>query len=43
VSPLEPKVFALTAGLLLTIAVTACLVPALRATRSDPVEALRSE
>jgi putative ABC transport system permease protein len=43
VSPLEPRVFAGTVALLLVTAVAACAVPAWRATRADPVEALRTE
>ncbi len=43
VSPQEPRVFILTAGLLGMITAIACLVPAWRATRVDPVEALRSD
>lgn len=35
--------FALTAALLFTVAVLSALVPALRATRIDPSESLRSE
>jgi ABC-type antimicrobial peptide transport system permease subunit len=42
-SPLEPRVFAGMAVVLLISAALACLVPAWRATRANPVEALRSE
>ncbi|HEU4994103.1 MAG TPA: ABC transporter permease [Gemmatimonadaceae bacterium] len=43
VSPMEPRVFALTIALLVASSVTACIVPALRAARSDPTEALRAD
>lgn len=43
VSPLEPSVFAATVLLLLVSAVTACAVPAWRATRADPIQAMRAE
>ncbi|HKR28202.1 MAG TPA: FtsX-like permease family protein, partial [Acidobacteriaceae bacterium] len=41
--PLDGTVFALVAGLLLLVAVAACLAPAWYASRLDPMQALRSE
>ncbi|HEY5062709.1 MAG TPA: FtsX-like permease family protein, partial [Gemmatimonadaceae bacterium] len=42
VSPYDPGVFTVVAALLLCCAVIACVVPAWRAARTDPVVALRS-
>lgn len=42
-SPVEPRVFAAMAAVLLVVSAAACLGPAWRATRADPIEALRSE
>jgi predicted permease len=39
----DPLVFAVDAGLLFLVAAAACLIPALRATRVDPLVALRTE
>jgi putative ABC transport system permease protein len=43
VSPADPRVLAAAAAVLGGVAVIACLIPAVRATRVNPVEALRSE
>jgi predicted permease len=43
VQPSDPSVFALVASVLGAAALLACLVPALRATRVDPLVALRSD
>ena len=43
VSPRDPLAFALSGGVLLAVSVAACLVPARRATRVSPIEALRFE
>jgi putative ABC transport system permease protein len=40
---LDPAIFALVAATLLVVAVFACLVPAWRASRIDPMQALRTE
>ena len=42
VGPVNPVVFAGTATLLAAVALSACLVPALRAARVPPMEALRA-
>jgi putative ABC transport system permease protein len=42
-SPRDVRVFAVVAGVLLASSVLACLIPAWRATRADPVESLRAE
>jgi ABC-type antimicrobial peptide transport system permease subunit len=43
IKPLDPAVFATVAATLLTVAAFACIVPAWRASRLDPVQALRTE
>ena len=41
--PLDPEIFAAVAATLLVVSVIACLVPAWRASRIDPMQALRTE
>jgi putative ABC transport system permease protein len=41
--PLDPAVFGVVAAVLLLVACLACLVPSWRASRLDPVQALRTE
>jgi len=41
--PLDPTIFAAVAATLLAVSVIACLVPAWRASRIDPMQALRTE
>jgi putative ABC transport system permease protein len=43
VSPTDPGVIGVTLVLLLLVALLACLLPGRRATRADPLEALRAE
>ncbi len=41
--PLDPAIFAVVAATLLVVSALACLVPAWRASRIDPMQALRTE
>jgi predicted permease len=43
IKPLDPAVFAMVAATLLAVGVFACIVPAWRASRLDPMQALRAE
>jgi len=43
IKPLDPEVFAAVAATLLAAAVFACIVPAWRASRLDPMQSLRAE
>ncbi len=43
IKPLDPAVFAAVAATLLAVGVFACIVPAWRASRLDPMQALRAE
>jgi putative ABC transport system permease protein len=42
-SPLDPSIFAAVAAVLLLVAAMACVAPAWRASRLDPMQALRTE
>jgi ABC-type lipoprotein release transport system permease subunit len=41
--PLDVAVFATVAAILLLVAAMACILPAWRASRLDPIQALRTE
>jgi putative ABC transport system permease protein len=43
VQPIDPPTFAVVAALMILVALVACWIPARRATRADPLMALRSE
>jgi predicted permease len=42
-SPNDPRMFSIVTGILIVVAISACLLPTRRATRLDPLVALRNE
>jgi predicted permease len=42
-SPNDPRMFSIVTGILIVVAIAACLIPTRRATRLDPLVALRNE
>jgi ABC-type transport system, involved in lipoprotein release, permease component len=42
VSPLDPPTFGIAVGVVILAALAACVAPVRRATRTDPIQALRA-